>query len=56
MYVHMYVSPLQRVRSSGLGLELGSFGSLLSVGHTYMPDPDQNYLVVMCIENFNEKI
>ena len=43
------------VESSGLS---GLFGSLFpgQSGHTYMPDTDQNYLVIMCIENCNEKI
>ena len=28
----------------------------ISPGHAYMPDPDQNCLVIMCIKNCNEKI
>ena len=27
----------------------------VSPGHAYMPDPDQNCLVVMCIKNCNER-
>ena len=40
----------------------GHLGHLLSgskwvsPGHAYMPDPDQNCLVIMCIKNCNEKI
>ena len=57
MYVHTY-QRCNQVRSSG------SFGSLFVrvdlAPHVYMPDLDQNYLVIyiLCtyIENCNEKI
>ena len=28
----------------------------VSPGHAYMPDPDQNYLIIMCIKNCNKNI
>jgi len=45
-----------QVRSSGSFRSLFSRSKWVSPGHAYMPDTDQNYLVIMCIENCNEKI
>ena len=68
--VLMYMRALQRLHTiytsdatgSGHSDYLGHLhGSLfvqdkVVLGHAYMPDPDQNYLVIMYIKNYNEKM